>query len=167
MRTAPETTAPPATRQGARAPSPPGSAAAVRVLGGVLLLAVLAVALACGRPDPAEARVMTRSEFIDAVVALRDARLDLEALEQLSDSVIEARYAEQRDRILERQGITPGDLYAFVAMHPDLEYQTEVWDSITHRLKRPLATPKPGDVSADSQAAPERGALQRQGPAKK
>ncbi|MDX1674426.1 MAG: hypothetical protein R3314_06515 [Longimicrobiales bacterium] len=139
----------------------------------MLVLAGLIGALACGRPDPAEANAMTRSQFIDVVVALRDARLDLESQPELADSVLEARYGEERDRILERHGITAGDLYAFVALHPELGYQTEVWDSITHRLKRPLATPEPDDVEVDSQAgppdlpSPRPGALPRLGPDKK
>ncbi len=100
-----------------------------------LLLALLLAACG-GEPDPASSENrLTRAEFIDAVVALRTAEIDLR-LRFDEDSVIEARFERLRDAILSSRGITAGQLHAFIDRHPDLAYQEALWDTISERLKR-------------------------------
>ena len=135
--------------------------AAAAVLGCALVLT------GCGRqPAESESAPLTAAEFIDVMTELRDARLDLEGLGRLADSVVQVRYEEQRDRILEQRGITREDLHAFLDANPDLEFQTMLWDSITRRLKRPLARPVGANALPDSlDTRPD--AVQRRGPVMK
>ncbi|MFO7892993.1 MAG: hypothetical protein R6U63_04600 [Longimicrobiales bacterium] len=102
----------------------------------LLLLGLLAVS-GCAEPDAvASAAELTRSEFIDVVVALRTAEIELR--DELDDpSALDARYQAAKDSILEAHGVHAGELYAFLELNRDLQTQDEVWDSIAQRLKRP------------------------------
>lgn len=125
------------------------------ILGVLALLCVLTPVAACGVSGSESGQaVLTRSEFIDVMVALRSTRLDLEGLRELPDSVRESRFVERRDSILRERDITEEELYAFVARHPDLEYQKEVWDTISERLRRPLDPAGPGPDSASPRPRP-------------
>lgn len=106
----------------------------VRYSAGLILALLLS---ACGgEPDPSSAETgLTRAEFIEVMVALRTAEIDLQ-LRFERDSVIEARFEPVRDAILSSRGITAGQLHAFIDRHPDLEYQETLWDTISERLKR-------------------------------
>ena len=97
-----------------------------------LLLAVSGMA-GCGGERDRAPEGLTRAEFIDVVVALRNAELDLEA----PDSVFEERFRERRDSILDAHGTTQNELYEFLEQHTDIQYMDAVWDTITERLKRP------------------------------
>lgn len=121
------------TARAAARPAPASAAAA-------LVVAALSAGLlsACDGSDPAGSRLgIDRGEFIEVVVALRDAKFDLEQ----QDSVPEGRFEELRDSVLAAHGVESAELYAFVSAHPDLEYQEALWDSINRRLKRPLMAP--------------------------
>ena len=100
-----------------------------------LLLALL-VAACGGEPDPASSdTALTRAEFIDVVVALRTAEIDLRHRFD-EDSVIEARFEPLREAILSSRGITAEQLHAFIDRHGELDYQEALWDTISERLKR-------------------------------
>ena len=100
---------------------------------GVALLAAAAVAAGCGDREPDAAPSLTREEFIDLVVAIRETEFQVE--DQDSAHV---RFRSLRDSILEARGATEAELYEFLEYHSDLDYMDEVWDTITERLKRPL-----------------------------
>lgn len=108
----------------------------------LLLLGLLAVSGCTGPDAAASAAELTRSEFIDVVVALRTAEIELRD-ELDDDSALDARYQAARDSILEAYGISAGELYAFVELNRELKAQDEVWDSITQRLKRPRPGARP------------------------
>ena len=114
----------------------PATRPATRAATAIIALALSAALLpACAGPDPAESGPrIDRGEFIEVVVALRDATIDLEQ----RDSVPAGRFEELRDSILAAHGIDGVELYAFVNAHPDLKYQKALWDSINRRLRRPL-----------------------------
>lgn len=128
----------------------PATRPTTRTAAATLALALSAALLpACAGPDPAESRLkVDRGEFIEVMVAIRDATLELER----QDSVPEGRFEELRDSILAAHEVDRAELYAFVNAHPDLEYQEELWDSINRRLMRPLKAPDvtAGDSLADS-----------------
>lgn len=102
------------------------------------LTAVATAALAaCGDgAEPDAGPPITRTQFIDAVVALRTAEIDLDR-EIPDDSVLAVRFAAARDSILEARNVTAAELRAFLAHHQDLDVQNALWDTIAERLKRP------------------------------
>lgn len=104
-----------------------------------LLLAVLGAAGCADERDRAP-EGLTRSEFIEVVVALRNAEIELEA----PDSVYEARFRTRRDSILDAHGTTQRALYEFLNRHPDLQYMDAVWDTITQRTIRESDDPRSG-----------------------
>ena len=108
---------------------------------GTVTLAVLTVVAGCGESEPAEPAepetAVTRSEFIEIMVGLREAAYEV----QLLDSA-DLRFAERRDSILATYETTEEELRSFLDAHPELEYQKELWDSITRRLKRPTVRPE-------------------------
>lgn len=98
-----------------------------------MLLAGMAVVGGCdvfgGRAEEAEG--VSRETFVEVVVALREAERSLPA-----DSTAVERFAERRDSILARHGVSEGDLQAFVrAREEDLAGLQAVWDTINERLK--------------------------------
>lgn len=109
-----------------------------------LLALLLAPPLACGQEEPeGRAGGLSRSEFIDVVVAIRKAEFDVE-----SEDSAATRFEARRDSILAAHELTDEDLYAFVDRHPELGYMDAVWDSVTERLKRPLHDPPREDTAA-------------------
>ena len=121
--------------------------------------------------DPASTRpALTRGQFIEVMVALRDAKIDLE----LADNVPEGRFQEVRDSILAAHRVQEAELFAFVNAHPAIEYQAELWDSINRRLKRPLQLPAVEgrrstlpDSVGELQQPPKPDAIERQGPTRR
>lgn len=109
---------------------------AARTVLGSILVAVVLTAGACSESDPATSETgLARSEFVEVVVALRNAEIELtEELED--DSALDARFGTARDSILDAHGTTQEELFTFLERHPDVQYQDEVWDTITQRLKR-------------------------------
>lgn len=74
---------------------------------------------------------MTDDEFIEVIVALREAEMALAR----TDSAGEA-FERRRTEILDRHGVTQEDLREFVRQTaPDLARTTALWDSISHRLR--------------------------------
>lgn len=121
-----------------------------------LIALVGPVGLACGDSEPgASAPGLTRSEFVDVVVALREAERTVQA-EAPQDSA-DARFEERKDSILAAHGTTITELEEFLAFHADLAYQDALWDTITQRLKRPAFDPTaPGATPEGAAEAPER-----------
>lgn len=116
-------------------PAPAASAGPVRR--GIAFLAAAALLVGCGQPAARPGPALTRHEFIDVVVAIRRAELDLERSVEDGDSVA-ARFHALRDSIMAAHGTTQEELYEFLEHHTDLEYMDAVWDSIKEGLKRPL-----------------------------
>lgn len=117
----------------------------------VLLLGALIATAGCGEPDPAESTIdLTRGEFVDVVVALRDAQLAAE----VRDSGSTARFEQKRDSILTAYQVTEAELHEFLERNRDLEVMVEIWDSITQRLKRPLAQPGASPATAEDSVEP-------------
>jgi hypothetical protein len=125
-----------------------------------LALALLGPALACAGPDPAASGPgLTRSQFIEAVVAIRDAELAV-ARADSAQALFEAR----RDSILAAHGTTEAELRLFLERHSELAYMEEVWDSITQRLKRPIESPRRADPLTEESDPPGPGAVPDRGP---
>lgn len=100
---------------------------------------------------------MTRDQFIDVVVAIRRAELDLEGEGEEGDS-LSVPFQVRRDSILAAHGTTREELYEFLERHTDLRYMDAVWDSITQGLKRPLRSralpPEPDEEDTPRQGWP-------------
>lgn len=138
------------TRRAIRSPTGPAGPGRL-----VALLVLAAPLLGCGEPEPTGSDAgLTREEFVEAVVALRDAELDVQArLEQDSADVL---FEARKDSILAAYETTESELHAFLARHPDLEYQDALWDTITQRLKRPVHDPTaPGAFPEEAPPVPE------------
>lgn len=123
------------------------------------LAAVAAALVACGDgAEPQAGPSITRAQFIDAVVALRNAETDLDR-ETDDDSVLAVRYEAARDSILAAQDVTSAELEAFLAHHDDLDVQDALWDTIAERLKRPrvFETDEPGPGQPRKLEFPEGG----------
>lgn len=121
------------------------------------VLALLAPILACAGPEPAGSRAeLTRAEFIEVVVALREAELAVAFLEpgtsEAAADSAQAVFEARKDSILAAHGTTEAALYSFLERHSRLAYMEEVWDSIGQRLKRPIGVPSPTDSVIDVDA---------------
>ena len=92
--------------------------------------------MACGgnEPVPPVEETISRDRFIEVVVAVRQAEHDVSDADS-AQALFEAR----RDSIMEALSVTEADLERFVASYRDLGELDAVWDTITHRLKRPLS----------------------------
>lgn len=121
----------------------------------VALLVLATPLLGCGEPEPTGSDAgLTREEFVQVVVALRDAELDVEA--QLEQDSADVLFEARKDSILAAYETTESELHAFLARHPDLEYQDALWDTIAQRLKRPAHDPTaPGAFPEEEPGVPE------------
>lgn len=90
------------------------------------------VALVAGcRRGPSEPTI-TRDQFVDVIVQLRQANAD-------DPGVFEARKAE----ILGEAGVTDSMLLAYARIHGgDVAHMAEVWDTIARRLVRADTLPR-------------------------
>jgi hypothetical protein len=131
----------------------PAGPAPVRL--GIVLLGAVTLAIGCSDPAGGPGPALTRAEFIDVVVAIRRAELDLERSDEPGDSAA-VLFQARRDSILAAHGTTPEELYEFLEQHSDLHYMDGVWDGITQGLKRPLR-------SRDLPPEPEGDSVWRQG----
>lgn len=104
---------------------------------GIVLLGAAVLVVGCGEPVGRSTPALTRDEFIDVVVAIRRAELDLERTGLEGDTVA-TRFQARRDSILAAHGTTGEQLNEFLEHHTDLDFMDGVWDSITQGLKRPL-----------------------------
>jgi hypothetical protein len=103
----------------------------------IALLLTLAVGLGGCAGERADAPVLTQEQFVDIIVALREA--EREVAEEDSAA---ARFEERKRGILERHGTTEDQLRAFIVTHrDDLPVLQAVWDTITERLKYARPTP--------------------------
>ncbi|MFP4622787.1 MAG: hypothetical protein ACLFRX_01280 [Gemmatimonadota bacterium] len=98
----------------------------------LVLLALMAALPGCeagGTADPEEG--LSREEFVEVVVALREAERDLP-----SDSTAPERFAEVKAEILAEHDVTEVELRAFLeGQDEDLARLQELWDTINRRLK--------------------------------
>ena len=95
----------------------------------VLLAAVLAAVPACG----AQPGSITREEFIDTYVALREAEL------RGSGNVISE---EAIDSVLAEKGVSEEDLEAFVGVHGrDPVFMSAVWSEVESRMADQASPP--------------------------
>jgi hypothetical protein len=82
---------------------------------------------------PARDGRLTTAQFVDVIVALREAEREI-AQEVTGDSA-DTVFAERRDEILERHGVSEGDVRQFVTRHRDRPaIMTDTWDQIAQRL---------------------------------
>ncbi len=87
--------------------------------------------------DPAGGTALTPEQFIEVIVALREA--EREVAEEDSAAAL---FEERKRAILDRHGTTEEELRGFiVAHHEELPVLQAAWDTITERLKhaRPAA----------------------------
>lgn len=96
-------------------------------IGIIVWLTVALAAVACGgSPDTP----IDRQTFEDVMVELRQAVEGADSVE----------FAERRRAILETSGVTDSVLLAFVRAHEaDLDYMSQVWESIDARVNGPSA----------------------------
>jgi hypothetical protein len=101
-------------------------------------LGVVMVLDGCDRQQPTEGRTaLTPAEFIDAIVALRQAEREVER--SVDPDSLAVEFARRREAILEEQGVTASQLHDFVERHhrrPGV--MAGVWDSVTQRLRTDL-----------------------------
>ena len=115
-----------------------------RLTRAVAILGLL-LAPACAS-DPAD--TLDEQTFIDVIVELREADREVRADSLPEDSAV-AAFEARRDSILDHYGVTPDQLRRFAERGvADLERMTEIWDTISQRLKH-----VPGRPAADSVAA--------------
>jgi hypothetical protein len=102
-----------------------------RVIAFVLAIGILA----CRNGEPSG---LGRDTFIDVVVQLRRAAV------QYPDSAL---FDAHRAEILREAGVTDSMMNTFVARHNrDVQFMTEVWDSVDRRLNPPPSTESPDTV---------------------
>jgi hypothetical protein len=96
-------------------------------------LFVLTVA-GCDALDPANrGSGLTKAQFVDVIVALREAEREL-LLDETVDSA-HVEFARVKDEILQDHGVTELEIRAFVARHRNRPAaMTEAWDRIAQRL---------------------------------
>ena len=95
-------------------------------------LAIAVLIAACG--GGAEETTITREQFIDVIVQLRQADVD-------TDDPTE--FAARREAILTEEGVTDSMLLAYARVHGgDISHMAEVWDSISRRLIREDTIPR-------------------------
>jgi hypothetical protein len=92
------------------------------------------VIVGCDALDPtARDGAVTRAGFIEVIVALREAERELVRDESSDSAHIE--FAQRKEDILQRHGVSEDDLRQFVTRHRDRpSVMTEVWDQIAQRL---------------------------------
>lgn len=94
---------------------------------------MLVVVLAGCRSD-AEEQTITREQFVDVIVDLRQADADADD---------PAEFATRRDEILREAGVTDSMLLAYARVHGgDVAHMAEVWDTISRRLIREDTIPR-------------------------
>jgi hypothetical protein len=107
------------------------------------LLALLA-APACTDGDPtAQPASLSRGEFIEIMVALREAEWEASEEQAPRDSV-QMEFERRKAEILARYGATEADLHAFLERNYQRPgFMGEVWDSIAKRLRVEPPPPAP------------------------
>jgi hypothetical protein len=76
---------------------------------------------------------LTKAQFVDVIVALREA--EREIIQDVTSDSAHVAFAERRDEILQRHGVSEEDLRQFVARHRDRPaLVTDAWDQIAQRL---------------------------------
>lgn len=112
-------------------PSPPRG----RRTAGWLAAAVLPLIVSgCNAVEPtARDGELTRDQFVDVIVALREAEQEL-VQEAPADS-LQPRFIQRRDEILAEHGVTADDLRTFVRRHQERpSVMAEMWERIAERL---------------------------------
>ncbi|HSH45923.1 MAG TPA: hypothetical protein VK966_08710 [Longimicrobiales bacterium] len=100
-----------------------------RILASIAVVPFLLAA--CGGQADQPETPLTDQEFVEVIVALRTAEMELPE----GDSA-DVRFQERRAEILERHGTTPEELREFVRLKAaDLPGMTELWDTISTRLR--------------------------------
>jgi hypothetical protein len=114
------------------------------ILGLAVLGLLLGMSAGCEREPTGGDRALTPAEFIEVIVALREAELEVER--EVNPDSVEVEFARRREEIFERYGVGPEGVRAFVERHyhrPGV--MSSVWDSIAHRLRtRPSDEPVEG-----------------------
>lgn len=101
----------------------------LRLLGGGFLFLVAA----CSGTSEPSPEAIDREVFIAAYVDLRVAAFSSEG-----DTITQA----QREGILDRHGVTEGDLLSFAEVHgPDVPFMRGVWNEVEARLDAARALP--------------------------
>jgi hypothetical protein len=105
-------------------------------------LLVFLAAPGCTDGDPtAQPAGLSRGEFIEIMVALREAEWDASEGEAPRDSV-QVEFERRKAEILAQHGATEADLHAFLERNYRRPgFMGEVWDSIAKRLR--VETPPP------------------------
>ncbi len=111
----------------------------------ILLLAIVPLTIACGDdislPWDRDEETISRDTFISTYVDLR-----LAALREDPPSI----QPEERERILERNGVTADELLRFVDVHADrADFMEGVWQEVGERIE-------PRRTGGDTTARPER-----------
>jgi hypothetical protein len=76
---------------------------------------------------------LTKAQFVDVIVALREA--EREIIQEVAGDSAHIEFAQRKDEILERHGVSEEDLRQFVARHRDRPaLVTDAWDQIAQRL---------------------------------
>jgi hypothetical protein len=98
--------------------------------------------LACGEPETRN-RTLQPAEFVDVVVALRQA--ELEMVGEVDPDSLGVMWERRKAEILDHHGTTEDEVRTFLPLHRDRPgVVAEVWDSIAQRLRAPRAQPLEG-----------------------
>lgn len=127
---------------------------------GILLLAALAAPIACSEelapPEPARSTIGT------AVFARTLSDLVVARIELLPDT---AAYARRAAEILDRNGVTPGELRSFVETHgQDDDRMTGIYARVSARLDSLYPVTRPGGADAEAALDSLMGATGGSGP---
>jgi hypothetical protein len=76
---------------------------------------------------------LNKAQFVDVIVALREA--EREIIQEVTSDSAHIEFAQRKDEILRRHGVSEEDLHQFVARHRDRPaLVTDAWDQIAQRL---------------------------------
>ena len=115
--------------------------------GGGWLAAAFVLAAGCAEGVP---ETIGREAFIETYVALRVAELTETGGEIISP--------EERDRVLDEQGVTEEELFGFVEVHGgDVDFMKELWKEVEERMEvlrnPPDTTGGGGEAGGDREAS--------------
>lgn len=122
-----------------------------RAAGGVLIALAMLLAGCGGGGSPKAQEGLTPAEFVDIVVALREAEREMEPGDTAGPS-----FEDRKREILAAHDATEAEVRAFVERHAsDYDLLTTAWDSITQRLRYVPSQSRDGSGPVTTRSRPQ------------